>query len=337
MARLEDELRRASEQAREDFNTQADSFGEDPLLLETRTRPRPKLNTTFAYRPPAQLPSFNVAGSNLLSFTGYDRSGIPFRCLIDSGSTHDFSNSSFAMRQGSLVDLSQPVPVEFANGDRGSVTQAARILGRIDGHYLSLQTLVIDLPNGYDIVLGMPWLHRYNPQIDWLRSTIKIRYYKGTHLLSANRGSRLFEAVAGLGLVTAKTVRRLVKKTKDFTANLFFIRPEDVEPPGALLDLPQNVPPELQDVIARHARAFRSDLPDHLPPQRTIQHSIDTGNARPVNLAAYPLSQSQLEEQTKQITTMLEKGLIRTSSSPWGAPVLFVKKPDNSWRMCIDY
>src|SRR5208282_746671 len=42
-------------------------------------------------------------------------------------------------------------------------------------------------------------------------------------------------------------------------------------------------------------------------------------------------------EQTKQITDMVSKGLVRESSSSWGSPVLFVKKPDQTWRMCIDY
>lgn len=309
----------------------------DELLTNAPPQPRPKLNTTFACGPFEKLPSFNAAGSNLLSLKGHDRSGRPFHCLIDSGSTHDFVDASFAARQGSLLKLDQPILVEFANGDNRGIDQTARVLGRIGNHYMSLRALVMDLPNGYDVILGTPWLRKHNPEIDWLRSTIKIRDQKGTQLLSANRDSRLFETIAELGLITAKNVRKLTQKTKDFAATLFFIRPEAETHEEGPSNIPQNVPSELQDIINKHLQAFRSDLPDHLPPPRVVQHTIDTGDSRPVNLAAYPLSQSQLEEQTKQVTTMLEKGLIRTSSSPWGAPVLFVKKHDNSWRMCIDY
>jgi hypothetical protein len=49
------------------------------------------------------------------------------------------------------------------------------------------------------------------------------------------------------------------------------------------------------------------------------------------------LAPSEMQELMKQLQGLLEKGLIRPSSSPWGAPVLFVKKKDGSMRMCIDY
>jgi len=68
-----------------------------------------------------------------------------------------------------------------------------------------------------------------------------------------------------------------------------------------------------------------------------FEHSIDTGDAKPVNINAYPLSQLQLDEQAKQVTELLDKALIRESASPWGFPVLFVKKKEGTWRMCIDY
>ena len=51
----------------------------------------------------------------------------------------------------------------------------------------------------------------------------------------------------------------------------------------------------------------------------------------------YQLAAWALKEQTKQITELLDKRLIRESSSAWGSPVLFVRKPDDTWRMCIDY
>jgi len=68
-----------------------------------------------------------------------------------------------------------------------------------------------------------------------------------------------------------------------------------------------------------------------------IDHTIDTGDHRPVNKNAYPLSVQQLQEQIRQIEELLKKGSIRESVSPWGAPVLFVPKTPGEWRMCIDY
>ncbi|CAI7866758.1 unnamed protein product [Closterium sp. NIES-54] len=53
--------------------------------------------------------------------------------------------------------------------------------------------------------------------------------------------------------------------------------------------------------------------------------------------APYRLSPTELADMKKQIEYLLDKGLIRPSTSPYGAPVLFTPKPDRSLRMCIDY
>ncbi|GKD10419.1 reverse transcriptase domain-containing protein [Tanacetum coccineum] len=59
--------------------------------------------------------------------------------------------------------------------------------------------------------------------------------------------------------------------------------------------------------------------------------------ATPVAKSPYRLAPSELEELSGQLKELQDKGFIRPSSSPWGAPVLFVKKKDGSFRMCIDY
>ncbi|GJX63724.1 putative reverse transcriptase domain-containing protein [Tanacetum coccineum] len=57
----------------------------------------------------------------------------------------------------------------------------------------------------------------------------------------------------------------------------------------------------------------------------------------PVARAPYRLAPSEMKELSEQLKELSYKGFIRPSSSPWGAPVLFVKKKDGSFRMCIDY
>ncbi|GKF79142.1 hypothetical protein Tco_0234710, partial [Tanacetum coccineum] len=59
--------------------------------------------------------------------------------------------------------------------------------------------------------------------------------------------------------------------------------------------------------------------------------------ATPVAKSLYRLTPFELEELSRQLKELQDKGLIRPSLSPWGAPVLFVKKKDGSFRMCIDY
>ncbi|GJX29324.1 putative reverse transcriptase domain-containing protein, partial [Tanacetum coccineum] len=59
--------------------------------------------------------------------------------------------------------------------------------------------------------------------------------------------------------------------------------------------------------------------------------------AAPVARALYRLAPAKIQELSTQLQELSDKGLIRPSSSPWGAPILFVKKKDGSFRMCIDY
>ncbi|GJS60541.1 putative reverse transcriptase domain-containing protein [Tanacetum coccineum] len=91
----------------------------------------------------------------------------------------------------------------------------------------------------------------------------------------------------------------------------------------------------LEDVPT--VRDFPEDLPG-LPPTRQVEFQIDlVPGAAPVARAPYRLAPSEMEELSTQLQELSDKGFIRPSSSPWGAPVLFVKKKDGSFRMCIDY
>ena len=75
-----------------------------------------------------------------------------------------------------------------------------------------------------------------------------------------------------------------------------------------------------------------------LPPARAVDHQIllEPG-ASPPHSAIYPLSGAQLSELREQLTELLDKGFIRPSTSPFGAPILFVPKKDGGWRLCVDY
>ncbi|GKB15794.1 putative reverse transcriptase domain-containing protein [Tanacetum coccineum] len=90
-------------------------------------------------------------------------------------------------------------------------------------------------------------------------------------------------------------------------------------------------------VIRDFPEVFPDELPG-LPPPRQVEFRIDLiPGVAPVARAPYRLAPSEMKELSKQLQELLEKGFIRPSSSPWGAPVLFVKKKDGSFRMCIDY
>jgi hypothetical protein len=88
-------------------------------------------------------------------------------------------------------------------------------------------------------------------------------------------------------------------------------------------------------------RDFPDVFPENLsgiPPDHEIEFQIDLVlGAQPVAKAPYLLAPSKMKELMAQLKDLLNKGFIRPSISPWGSPVLFVKKKDGSMRMCIDY
>nr|GEZ42205.1 reverse transcriptase domain-containing protein [Tanacetum cinerariifolium] len=89
--------------------------------------------------------------------------------------------------------------------------------------------------------------------------------------------------------------------------------------------------------VRNFPEVFPKELPG-LPPTRPVEFQIDlVPGVAPVARAPYRLAPSEMKELVEQLKELSDKGFIRPSSSPWGAPVLFVKKKDGSFRMCIDY
>ncbi|GJX58940.1 hypothetical protein Tco_0290330 [Tanacetum coccineum] len=97
--------------------------------------------------------------------------------------------------------------------------------------------------------------------------------------------------------------------------------------------------PKLEDIPVVHEfpRVFPEDLTG-LPPSREVEFCIDLiPRAMLVAKSPYRLAPMEIQELSNQLKELQEKGFIRPSSLPWGAPVLSVKKKDGSFRMCIDY
>ncbi|GJV20985.1 putative reverse transcriptase domain-containing protein [Tanacetum coccineum] len=90
-------------------------------------------------------------------------------------------------------------------------------------------------------------------------------------------------------------------------------------------------------IVRDFPEVFPKDLPG-IPPARQVEFQIDlVPGVAPVARAPYWLASFELKELAEQLQELSDKGFIRPISSPWGAPVLFVKKKDRSFCMCIDY
>ena len=94
---------------------------------------------------------------------------------------------------------------------------------------------------------------------------------------------------------------------------------------------------ELVPVVCEFPEVFLEEL-TRMPPKRDVEFLIQLEpRTAPVSKPPYKMAPPELEEMKKQIMSLLEKGYIRPSSSPWGCPSLFVIKKDHSLRMVVYY
>ncbi|GJR66651.1 putative reverse transcriptase domain-containing protein [Tanacetum coccineum] len=156
----------------------------------------------------------------------------------------------------------------------------------------------------FDVIIGMDWLSKYHIVIDCAEKIVRIRWRNETLIIHGDERHHVF-----LAHVTTKET-------------------EDKSREKRLEDVP---------IVQDFPKVFLEDLPG-LPLTRQVEFQIDLmPGAAPVARASYRLAPSEMKGLSEQLEELSDKGFIRPSSSPWGAPVLFVKKKDGSFRMCIDY
>jgi hypothetical protein len=98
----------------------------------------------------------------------------------------------------------------------------------------------------------------------------------------------------------------------------------------------KGIPDQIKDLILEYDTLFQ--VPSTLPPSRLYDHAITLlPNFAPVNNRPYRYSPEQKNEIERQVSNMLQYGIIVPSLSPFASPILLVKKKDNSWRFCVDY
>lgn len=187
---------------------------------------------------------------------------------------------------------------------------------------------------------------RHNPVINWQIGAVTLRnedtlaphFFKSHSKIFQLKESQEDDSVAALAeLATPSTATKGEARRRHLDATPLYLatlRMTDLSPPD---EKQPNLDPLFKKVLAKFPSVFREELPIGLPKKRDVVHTIETGDAKPINTQAYQLNPQQLQEQQKQIDMLLQHGLIRESSSPWGSPVLFVPKPGNKWRMCVDF
>ena len=90
-------------------------------------------------------------------------------------------------------------------------------------------------------------------------------------------------------------------------------------------------------IVKEFPNVFPDDI-SGLPPDRAIEFVIELiPGTQLISIPPYIMAPAELKELKVQLEELLSKGFFRPSTSPWGAPVLFVKKKDESLWLCIDY
>ncbi|GJX83635.1 putative reverse transcriptase domain-containing protein [Tanacetum coccineum] len=179
----------------------------------------------------------------------------------------------------------------------------------------------------FDVIIGIDWLSKYSAVIDCAKKIVRIPW-KNKTLIIRGDGSTQGD-VTRLNIISCtKTQKYMERGFPIFLAHVTTKEVEDKSEKKRLEDV---------SIVQDFPEVFPEDLPG-LPPTRQVEFQIDlVPGAAPVARAPYRLAPSEMKELSEQLKELSDKGFIRPSSSPWGAPVLFVKKKDGSFRMCIDY
>ncbi|GKA21367.1 putative reverse transcriptase domain-containing protein [Tanacetum coccineum] len=248
--------------------------------------------------------------------------------LFDIGADRSFISTAFS----SLINIAPTLlensyDVELADGKIVGVDTIMRgcTLNFLN-HPFNIDLMPVEL-GSFDVIIGMDWLRRCHAVIVCDEKLVRIPYGNETLVFRGNESNDGRESRLTI-ISCSKAQEYMAKGCQIFLAQISAKKEEDKSKGKQLKDVP---------IVRDFPEVFPEDL-SGLPPARPVEFQIDLiPGAAPVARAPYRLAPSEMKELSEQLQELSDKGFIRPSSSPWGAPVLFVKKKDGSFRMCIDY
>eukprot|EP00256_Glycine_max_P065521 XP_025980116.1 uncharacterized protein K02A2.6-like [Glycine max] len=243
--------------------------------------------------------------------------------LVDGGSTHNFVQEELVVRLGLKTHETRPLRVMVGNDQHLACNQWCEAVAvAIQGISFTIDMYVLPIV-GANLVLGVQWLKSLGPVLTNYNSMLMKFFHEG-QLVELHGDTEL-----SLNLLSPPQFRRLLRKSH--TGVYFHITVLEDEPQTG-----KSPHPRIQSLIDRFPALFQP--PSSLPPAREIDHHIHLlPQAAPVNVRPYRYPHYQKHEIESQVESMLQKGLIRPSNSPFSSPVLLVRKQDGSWRFCMDY
>ncbi|GKD23030.1 putative reverse transcriptase domain-containing protein, partial [Tanacetum coccineum] len=226
---------------------------------------------------------------------------IPARVLYDSGASVSFVSFKFSKNLSTPPNkLPFLLKIEIAGNEIIVVSKVYQDVEiEINDSVFKIDLIPIVL-GAFDIVIGMDWLDRYNANILCSQKLVRVVNPQGREIIIYGD-----------------------KRKGEFKLCSMM---------------------KARKYLSRGCQAYMVHVIDtnfekkSIPPERQVEFQIDLiPGATPIAKTPYHLAPSKMKELMSQLQELLNKGFIRLSSSPWGAPFSFVKKKDGSMRMCIDY
>eukprot|EP00253_Pinus_taeda_P019292 PITA_19292 len=256
------------------------------------------------------------------------------KIIIDSGSTDNLVSIEMVEKLG-LKRLKHPNPYRVSWLEKGHqllVDEQSEVEFQI-GRYKDKIICDIMPMDVCHILLGRPWQYDRKVTHDGVLNCCKFENDAVRHTLVPIREEKEGAEV--------KETKALLMRGKQFLKQV-----ENSEMNYAVVRKTRTVllhteityfPIEIQQMLEEFTDIVLDDLPDKLPPKRSISHHIDfiPGASLP-NKAAYRMSPKDNEEIRKQVQELLDKGLIRESLSPCAVPTVLAPKKGGEWRMCTD-
>ncbi|KAL0549980.1 hypothetical protein IC582_014475 [Cucumis melo] len=241
--------------------------------------------------------------------------------LFDSGSSHSFISSAFVSHARLEVEpLHHVLSVSTPSGEcMLSKEKVKSCQIELAGHVIEVTLIVLDMLD-FDVILGMDWLAANHASIDCSRKEVTFNPPSMASFKFKGGGSKSLPQV----ISAIRASKLLSQGTWGILASVVDTREADVSLSS-------------EPVVRDYPDVFPEELPG-LPPHREVEFAIELEPGTvPISRAPYRMAPAELKELKVQLQELLDKGFIRPSVSPWGAPVLFVKKKDGSMRLCIDY
>nr|GEU77718.1 hypothetical protein [Tanacetum cinerariifolium] len=244
--------------------------------------------------------------------------------LLDTVADRSFISTAFS----SLIDI---IPTLLENSYEvkladGKIVKLADCTLNFLNHPFNIDLMPIEL-GSFDVIIGMDYLRRCHAVIVCDEKLVRVSYRNETLIFHGDESNDGKESRLTI-ISCSKAQEYMAKGCQIFLAQISAKKEEDRLEGKQLKDVP---------IVLDFPEVFPEDLLG-LPPARPVEFQIDLiPGAALVARAPYRLAPSEMKELSKQLQELSNKGFIRPSFSPWRASVLFVKKKDGSFRMCIDY